>query len=572
LIVIDVDGYKGGEESLEEIFHRFGRLDTLEVIRGSGQGRHYYFSKRANISIGCHTELWPGVDVRGQGGYVVAPPSRHRSGNQYGFDGIVGANASISPVPQFLLDLIAKRRQEVQVGSCNVVLNPFADPPNDRFFPLMSSSETFRQSWERQRTDLHDSSASAYDLSLASIAYSHGWSDQEIVDLLVASRRRHGDPKLREDYYARTLRKAKNVNIQAEKEDRNVVDIETIKRKWGILRPSELREKCRVAAKCEYIIKDLIPRQSLVLGVGDSGLGKTPLLYQLGMSVAAGVPFLGMPTQQGPVLYLDFENGLDQVNEMNHRLASHLGLASPPEEFFVWNFNDTAEIFSEQEDSVLKMIEEFRPSLAIIDPLSAPFPRIDEKNSDVNATYRKLRQVMRSVGCSIMPVHHLKKPSGKADEVQPSLEDGDVRSFFLQARGPRSLVTGVDRRLGFDKPSLQGHLADERLEIALVMGGFGRISGDLPIVHLGRCLDDDGDPIGYKRLEGVELLGNADQKDAFEKLPSSFRHKEAKHIYRKGGQATTDFLRKCEGAGLIAKVGKLYVKIAGLNGPSSKAA
>ena len=48
-------------------------------------------------------------------------------------------------------------------------------------------------SCERQRTDLPDSSASGYDQSLANFAANAGWSDQEIVNLLIAHRRTFGD-------------------------------------------------------------------------------------------------------------------------------------------------------------------------------------------------------------------------------------------------------------------------------------------------------------------------------------------------------------------------------------------
>src|SRR5690606_22164271 len=54
-------------------------------------------------------------------------------------------------------------------------------------------------------------SASERDLSLASYAVQAGWSDDEIVALLIAARRHHRDDlKLREDYYRRTLSRARS--------------------------------------------------------------------------------------------------------------------------------------------------------------------------------------------------------------------------------------------------------------------------------------------------------------------------------------------------------------------------
>ena len=67
-------------------------------------------------------------------------------------------------------------------------------------------------SYERKRTDLKDQSASSYDLSLANYGVQAGWTDQEIVNLLIENRRKHGDDlKLRYDYYQRTLAKVREV-------------------------------------------------------------------------------------------------------------------------------------------------------------------------------------------------------------------------------------------------------------------------------------------------------------------------------------------------------------------------
>ena len=55
-----------------------------------------------------------------------------------------------------------------------------------------------------------DQSPSAYDMSLATIAVRAGWPDQEVANLMVCWRRKHGhDLKLRENYYALTIAKAR---------------------------------------------------------------------------------------------------------------------------------------------------------------------------------------------------------------------------------------------------------------------------------------------------------------------------------------------------------------------------
>lgn len=93
-----------------------------------------------------------------------------------------------------------------------LVLRADAEPPAERFTALCRSCPAFVRSWERQRTDLHDQSQSGYDLSLASIAALDGWSDEEIANLLIAARRKHGEKvakALRQKYVADTIAKAR---------------------------------------------------------------------------------------------------------------------------------------------------------------------------------------------------------------------------------------------------------------------------------------------------------------------------------------------------------------------------
>lgn len=85
LLVIDVDvsPTTNGFESLAHLESQYGRLsDTLSVRTGSG-GRHLYFQMPASDVRNSAGRLGRGIDVRANGGYVLAPPSLHFSGKQY---------------------------------------------------------------------------------------------------------------------------------------------------------------------------------------------------------------------------------------------------------------------------------------------------------------------------------------------------------------------------------------------------------------------------------------------------------------------------------------------------------
>ena len=95
--------------------------------------------------------------------------------------------------------------------SSGLILDPNAEPGAVRLNALVKMDKKFHQSWDRNRPDLKDQSASSYNMSLADIAVRAGWPDQEVVNLMICWRRIHGfDLKLRERYYELTLARAKD--------------------------------------------------------------------------------------------------------------------------------------------------------------------------------------------------------------------------------------------------------------------------------------------------------------------------------------------------------------------------
>lgn len=102
--VLDIDGDEG-ELSLKALEQKYGALpQSVEAITGGG-GRHIYFAMPASGIIPCSaSKLAKGVDVRGDGGYVVAPPSIHPSGKRYEWS--VDSSDDFIPAPDWLLNLV----------------------------------------------------------------------------------------------------------------------------------------------------------------------------------------------------------------------------------------------------------------------------------------------------------------------------------------------------------------------------------------------------------------------------------------------------------------------------------
>jgi AAA domain-containing protein len=335
-----------------------------------------------------------------------------------------------------------------------------------------------------------------------------------------------------------------------------------LRQKWRILTPSQLGQRCEELVGGSYLIEGLIPQRSLSIVVGDSGLGKSPLLYQAALCVAVGSPFLGHRVSRGPVLVLDFENGLSGVEDLLNRLAGYLRLPRKPENLLLWNYNDASPTWKSAD--LRNMIRDARPALTIIDSLSSCFPEIEEKSSYATRAHQEFRKIAREFGTSITCVHHIRKPSTRKGESPPSLQD-DPQRFLLQARGARAIINGCDVRIGVDhfrKPAALGRTAHgHEQEIAFVIGGFARLRGNLATTFVARVLDDDGEPMGYEKLAGVSLLFNSEQEQAYQRLPATFRFKNAQQLYGRRSQATDDFLKKCLSVGILRKVCKTYCKV-----------
>lgn len=82
IVVLDIDPKHGGKESLAALEAHHGALpDTIESITGGG-GRHIYFTHPGR-KVRNRAGLAPGIDLRGDCGCIIVPPSVHPSGQRY---------------------------------------------------------------------------------------------------------------------------------------------------------------------------------------------------------------------------------------------------------------------------------------------------------------------------------------------------------------------------------------------------------------------------------------------------------------------------------------------------------
>lgn len=113
---LDVDPDKYGDDSLFDLRERCKPWpDTVQQITGSG-GWHYLFKHPGRQIKNSVEDLGPGLDVRGDGGYIVVPPSEHIRGRRYEWEGDSRPeNVSIKEAPPYLLSKVLKRTYKQKI-------------------------------------------------------------------------------------------------------------------------------------------------------------------------------------------------------------------------------------------------------------------------------------------------------------------------------------------------------------------------------------------------------------------------------------------------------------------------
>jgi hypothetical protein len=110
VVVVDIDPRHDGDAALAQLEAKHGNFPTTWRVRTGGGGLHIYFKSSLDIIIkNSAGQLGAGLDVRGHGGYVVAPPSGHISGGKYEW----AAGKDLAPMPQWLVTALQQPRMKI---------------------------------------------------------------------------------------------------------------------------------------------------------------------------------------------------------------------------------------------------------------------------------------------------------------------------------------------------------------------------------------------------------------------------------------------------------------------------
>jgi hypothetical protein len=206
----------------------------------------------------------------------------------------------------------------------------------------------------------------------------------------------------------------------------------------------------------DWLIKDWLPNQTVGLVVSPPATYKTWLLQDLAVSVATGLPFLGVykVEKPGPVLFMQQEDFHGQIANRFGLIASrradiqiprmvgdNLIISVPPRipihlnEYRAFRFDDSDVI-----DDWMRKIEKLKPRLVILDPLYSAGSVQDFMAGTAREMFL-FKSIRDAFGTTFLIAHHTRKspkdnqqPNGSAGTTPASPEREDTwGSQFLNA-------------------------------------------------------------------------------------------------------------------------------------------
>jgi hypothetical protein len=123
IFVLDVDPDHGGEGSLASLLGCHGPLPPTVVSLTGGGGKHLLFRHPGGeCKVRNLVGFYDGLDVRGDGGYILAPPSVHPSGRRYRW--APGNSGEPAGAPGWLLDIVKEPERTLVLPEGRPVATP----------------------------------------------------------------------------------------------------------------------------------------------------------------------------------------------------------------------------------------------------------------------------------------------------------------------------------------------------------------------------------------------------------------------------------------------------------------
>jgi hypothetical protein len=151
------------------------------------------------------------------------------------------------------------------------------------------------------------------------------------------------------------------------------------------------------------LVDPLLPMDSPTIFFGDGGSAKTYVLLRFACSFAWGVPFLGLPVPQRPVLFVDYEGNQRTFKRRLWRIARGMGYDHVPANIYYWHAHGTP--LSDMVIALRRKVERDGIGLLIVDSVA---PACGGKPEDAEVALRYFRALQR-IGVTSANIAHVTK-------------------------------------------------------------------------------------------------------------------------------------------------------------------
>jgi hypothetical protein len=450
LIVIDIDDREQhrGSDTLDDLEQLHGKLpDTVEVITGSG-GRHIYFLTDQPIRNEASGRLGPGIDVRGIGGQVLAPPTRHPNGRTYEWlEGKSIAEHRPADMPLWMVLILTAKQTENKPTTNQPTENILrGDGPLDRYDAATTWPELLRQDgWTLARTDQTGEShwvRPGKDIREGTSATTN-WQGKDILNVFTTSipnlpagpynratyttfMHHNGDKSAFTKHLLQSGKALIPVD-QPNEHDKLLASLINWQEFWNQTFPEE-----------DWLIKPVIPRNQLVVIYAPGGTGKSLLALYISAALATGRNIFGEDHNPISILYMDYEMQQAQLYERLIAMGynkdtdlSRLHYASLPPIGSL----DTPE-GSKQICDLARAVD---AKLVIIDTFSRAVEGAENDADTVRNFYRWTAINLKQEGRALLRIDHAGKDLGKGAR-GTSAKNDDVDLVWQMTRNDNTIT------------------------------------------------------------------------------------------------------------------------------------
>lgn len=368
--VIDCDS----EDANERFVSEYPEAKNTTIVK-TPRGYHYYFQYAEGVRNDAGKKVGLGIDVRGDGGYVLCPPSINSNGDQYKF------HNSLRPIqlPGTLRDKLVRVLPAGDRGRSD--RNDGAHDGGDSKTRVGRGGRN--QFLTRQAGTLRHFGAS-YDSILAAI---------EIVN------REQCDPPLADSEVESVARSVSGYDApplvnEQQHHDMVVVRLDQVKREY-----------------VKWLWDKRIPLGNVTLIEGDGGVAKSWLSLVIAAHITKGAPLPGDPGARRPGNVLVFSAEDSPSQTIVGRIVDQGG--DPSRVYCVAGLRDEhgeRQVTLRDMPRIETLADKVKPDLIIIDPIIA---YLGDKNMNDNGGIRSLlaplHALMQRKDLAVILIRHLNK-------------------------------------------------------------------------------------------------------------------------------------------------------------------